>query len=501
MLEQGSMVFVGSDVLEIMSIAMYAEPLVIYRELIQNSADGIERATRSGLLASNQGAVSVTFDPLSRTVTVLDNGYGLPDDEFDHQMLALGASSKRTESYRGFRGIGRLAGLGHCRKLVFRSRAKADRYVSEASWDGLKVRDAMLRPGIVALDHVMKEAVSIARVPASDEPEHFFEVRLEGVRRLPDDRLFDSHKVANYLSQVAPVAFSRSFSLADRIKSELLRRTPLLEVRLTVGGRDVFKPYEDAIEVRKGRFSSIRDVQFVEVPSTDDQVAAFGWIAHTDYLGALRHNYPGRGLRVRSGNLQVGEDDLLARAFPEERFNAWSIGEFHVFDARLRPNARRDAFEPSVAVDDLFNQLAPYGNAIAKRCRLESKKRQVAKRLESVNSSLDDLEKHLRRNRSTLANAVRQYIYEQLASQLGELQSLSRALLDDAAAEVVLKTEHRMKQLLRRKSKESRRPSQRDLGQLDAVRWLYSSGQEALIGRIVADLTRFGANRKLIKDS
>lgn len=113
MMQNVSKVTVGSDVLEILSIAMYADPLVVYRELIQNSADAIDLAIRAGILGPRDGKISVSFDASTRTASLTDNGFGLSNEQFDDQMLALGASAKRVGTFRGFRGIGRLAGLGH----------------------------------------------------------------------------------------------------------------------------------------------------------------------------------------------------------------------------------------------------------------------------------------------------------------------------------------------------------------------------------------------------
>ncbi len=91
-----SRVVVGADVLDIMSVAMYAEPLVIFRELIQNAADAIDAAFAAGHLASDGGRVDIAFDPGTRTVSVADNGIGLANDAFEAQMLSFGASAKRT---------------------------------------------------------------------------------------------------------------------------------------------------------------------------------------------------------------------------------------------------------------------------------------------------------------------------------------------------------------------------------------------------------------------
>ena len=53
---------------------------------------------------------------------ITDNGTGIPHAEFAERLTAFGASKKRGTGARGFRGVGRLAGIGYCQELVFRSR-------------------------------------------------------------------------------------------------------------------------------------------------------------------------------------------------------------------------------------------------------------------------------------------------------------------------------------------------------------------------------------------
>ncbi len=486
MIESLTPITVGADVLEIMSIAMYAEPLAIYRELVQNSADAIDQAIREHILEHDAGRIEVVLDRSNRTATILDNGVGLPNEQFSAQMLGFGASAKRNDTYRGFRGIGRLAGLGHCQQLVFRSRATGDAEIFEARWDGSKVRELLRSETIVPLEQLAHEAMQISHWPAVDGPEHFFEVRLEGLRRLSDDGLLNPNGVEQYLSQVAPVPFSDQFSHGPAIRQELLRRSPLLEVTLLVNGSPVSKPFRDEIEVRSKRLARIREIEFVEVPAVDERTAAVGWIAHHEYLGALKPTYAGRGLRVRSGNLQIGDNSILTRAFPEDRFNAWSIGEFHVFDPRLRPNARRDAFEPSVHVDNLFNQLLPYGTAIARRCRSESKQRTSIKRRASVAKTLDRIEKILVRNRTAVADAIRLLTSEYLTVALDEMREVATVRgteIDD------------LDSLARRiakfaKPRGSGSLSSRDRGRLDVIRWLRDVGQDELLGDAIEKLIK-----------
>src|ERR1700683_4931799 len=112
-------VIVGKDILELLSSSMYLDPITIYREYVQNSADAIDQAG-----GSTAGRVSIYVDATFRTIRIRDNGIGVPSTDFVKRLTAFGASKKRGTSARGFRGVGRLAGLGYCRELVFRSRAQ-----------------------------------------------------------------------------------------------------------------------------------------------------------------------------------------------------------------------------------------------------------------------------------------------------------------------------------------------------------------------------------------
>lgn len=478
-------VFIGADVLEIMSTAMYAEPLVIYRELIQNAADSIDAALSTGLMTAAQASVAVTFDTRTRTVSVLDNGAGLSNALFDSQMLSFGGSAKRLSTYRGFRGIGRLAGLGQCKTLLFRSRSAGDRFVREARWSALRVRELVSNRDNVSLEELARETVDLREQRAVDEPEHFFEVRLEGLRRLADDRLFDPFRVGAFLGEVAPVPFCPTFSKGAEIRNELLRRGPLLELHVSVAGKTIVKPYQDAIEVRAGRTARISEIEFVELPALNDGTAAYGWIAHHDYLGALRRESPGRGLRVRSGNLQIGDDALLAPAFPEERFNSWTVGEFHVFDARLRPNARRDAFEPSVHVDNLYNQLRPYAASVAKRCRQESKARNYVRQLEALSNAFNAVEAALGRDSSPFALALRKLVASTAQESLAEFRSQQ---IGEEAAARLSSIERRAVRMAKRRI--TKKPSAREHGRLDVLKWLHANGSPELFTAAVRALRK-----------
>ena len=51
-----------------------------------------------------------------------------------------------------------------------------------------------------------------------------------------------------------------------------------------------------------------------------------------------------RGLRVRSANIQLGNDDILADLFKEPRGNYYFVGEIFAVNKQLVPNSQRDYF-------------------------------------------------------------------------------------------------------------------------------------------------------------
>ena len=77
---------------------------------------------------------------------ITDNGTGIAHGEFVNRLTAFGASKKRGRGARGFRGVGRLAGIGYCQELIFRSRIPGERKVSEIRWDCRKLKTCSGRP-------------------------------------------------------------------------------------------------------------------------------------------------------------------------------------------------------------------------------------------------------------------------------------------------------------------------------------------------------------------
>jgi hypothetical protein len=107
------------------------------------------------------------------------------------------------------------------------------------------------------------------------------------------------------------------------------------------------------------------------------------------------------------------------------RFNSWSIGEVHVLDRRVVPNARRDDFEQNAHYSNLLNQLAPIARAISKRCRTSSKQRQLLRDFQLQEVSVKERLQILRQG--GIRREARKVQSAQIDSALHKMERLANA--------------------------------------------------------------------------
>lgn len=371
-------IVVGKDVLELVSSAMYIDPMTIYREYVQNAADAIDAARAQGTLGvSDTGRVDIAVDLATRTVRIRDNGCGIAFAEFGRRLTALGGSTKRGTAARGFRGVGRLAGLGYAQELIFRSRVAGERKISELRWDCRRLKALLRDDGVLGVTDIIRSVTSLRRLSVDDAPKRFFEVELRGIVRLRSDRLLSPHAVSDYLSQVAPVPFSPDFRFGEQLTTVLAQHCDMstLDIRIDDAEEPLYRPHRDRFSLEEKQDITFDSLTLLEIPGVEGEIAAFGWVLHHEYEGAIPTGTLVKGLRLRAGNIQVGDHALLEELFPEARFNVWSVGEIHVLDRRIVPNGRRDHFEQNAHFHNMLNQLLPYARDIARRCRTSSVRR------------------------------------------------------------------------------------------------------------------------------
>ena len=385
----------GRQLLDVITSGMYSDPRMAVREYIQNAADSIDLASHTGCYSCESPKIQITLDGRDRVITIEDNGMGISGAEVDERLGSLGCSTKGGIEQRGFRGIGRLGGLAYCDLLRFETRRAAREPVHVVEWNGQALREQSIqgRSQEELGEAVRRIAFITTRRAEKDiDPDRFFRVRMINVHRFHSDPLMNVKGLREYLSQTAPVAFGREgFAFAAKIEKHVAMVPGYRPYEVALNGVPVVRPYREEFGSREGLTDRIRDIELVECIDRRGKLLCRGWYASTGFLSALPQHVTMRGLRIRQGNIAVGDEYFLKDLFAESRFATWHIGELHATPA-LKLNARRDGFEASSEYEDFLEWVSVLCRRLGGLCRQSSKDRSVQ---QSVTRLRKDIERQL----------------------------------------------------------------------------------------------------------
>lgn len=341
---------IGKDVIESLTLGMYEDSRFVYREYIQNAADAVDKARDCGLLAEDEDAIHVVIDKARRLIEVIDNATGVPQADIASVLLNIAHSTKKRGEDKGFRGIGRLGGLGYCKRLRFETSAPGEDVCTVMTWD------AELLKNIINDRESHEEAVEVlARVTstatqAEAADKHYFRVVMEGVT---NDTLLNRECVTDYLAMVAPVDISSSFLFRSKIND--FRREHGIDVdtyNIYVNSDQIYKPYTNVIyddnNGGKKKIDDITDVGFLLNTDANGDIVYWGWYTISSLKGQMKSSKNiARGIRLRKENIQIGDEARCQRFFTntsDGRFTFYYFGEIHALGKGLIPNSRRDYF-------------------------------------------------------------------------------------------------------------------------------------------------------------
>lgn len=351
---------VGKYTLESLTTGMYSDPKIVYREYIQNAVDSLETAVKQGLIEPQGMRIDIIIDEENSAISIRDNGMGIPVADARHTLMNVGNSRKRHSNNRGFRGIGRLGGMSYCDTLVFTTSAENESQKTIVTFDCKKLRN-LLVPGQyedMTLADVLS-AVTTVQQEVEKKEKHYFLVQMINVSGFSD--LLDITTVRSYISQVAPLPYqSRHFIYASQLHEYLEEHGYVVEEFPIFVGESEFD-LEPLYKPNRSRFHSDRSkmkaddvTRMVYFDITiEDELYALGWYGDCSWQGSLSEKEIA-GIRVRKGNILIGDNKTLNGIFREARFNGWTQGELFITTDKLIPNARRDDFEQN---QDYFKLL------------------------------------------------------------------------------------------------------------------------------------------------
>lgn len=385
---------IGRQLFDVITSGMYDNPLMIFREYVQNSVDSIDLGIEQGIIQLNDSFITIKLNGQDRSITITDNGVGLANSEAHLILKSLGCSPKEGTSQRGFRGIGRLGGLAYCDELIFETRSQIKEEVAVISWDRLAFEKVATETEkyVGLIETIEKVSIESFRPATDKDLPHFFKVTLKNVQRFHSDVLMNVRAVYDYLAQAAPVAYDYSSLLyAPLIEENFSISTDYRCYEITVNDRIVKRPYSDTFNLSTNTVESINDIEFIKFLGVDGTPIAHGWYAKTNFLASLPANLNFRGIRVRQGNIEIGDEHFLDDKFTERRFASWQVGEIHILNQRLKPNARRDGFEHTPDYERFLEQASLLGRHLSSLCRKSSNERIAKVRVETTLHRIEQL--------------------------------------------------------------------------------------------------------------
>lgn len=453
----------GASLLDTLTSALYANPIVTFREYVQNAIDSFSSSE-----TTRDKKIEIFINSELNQIIISDNGNGIPTAEFKEKMCSFGQSSKMGhQDQLGFRGIGRLSGLSFCETLHFINKADPEN-PQYFSLNGKNYREILsgAEGGSESLTNVLNRIASTEKPRNLDlkNNERGFEVVMTNIT----DELWDcicsvkigrgknkatntpqnlqkrmpSESFINELSMLLPIPYNNEFKSAEGIynkyKEALGVDLHIREFKVFLDGKQLFKPFEDA-PTSAFQIIPIKIVS-TSIQSEEKKYITIGllWMRFDYVFRAVKQNW---GIAVRSKNMLVRGGSVLAEEAANDRDAITSYGQYLAAlkgvtgellleNNLLSDNSRRDWFKVDANSIQLRNQLCQLMNRMhtyrykISRYIHNDKKTEIEK--ESVIDSYRKLTSQQVENLPV--TAVEQFIERQL-------QSEAEVVIDDRADE------------------------------------------------------------------
>lgn len=358
------MATIGKNILDNLTTGMYSDSRVIYREYIQNACDQIDLAVKLGIISQKEGQVDIYIDSSQRYISIRDNATGVKAASFIEYLGDIANSNKQIGQNKGFRGIGRLCGLAYCKTLKFKTSYLGEDIASVMICDAKKMREMLIENKKYTIDEIWEAIVKYDDPIPEENEKHYFEVEMIDINQENTD-LLDEKRIKAYLNFVAPVPYKNTFILRSKIYLHARELGCTIdEYCVQINGQQIFKEYTSKIKEQCGanlkNYDDISKLEFKDFYDDKGNLIAWMWYGLSRFEKSIPKVNQMRGLRVRSGNIQIGNDDVVQDLFKENRGNYYFVGEIFAEDDKLIPNSQRDYFNENETRVKFEDELRTY---------------------------------------------------------------------------------------------------------------------------------------------
>jgi hypothetical protein len=379
----------GLRLLETLTSALYEDPIILFREYVQNSVDAYNRARNDDPSKEFDGFyIDISINKELKNITITDNGYGIPENDFNIKMTSIGDSDKSKYGDQiGFRGIGRLSGMPFCDKLIFTNKPAGSNKYFVFSWDGNRFHELLNSEE----DHELEAAIGLIS-DSSDKNydgnsnDHFFKVEILGYKEEIIE-LANSQDFEYRLSMMLPLKYHPEFTSKELIKDKYLKEMgeSLDKYSFVVKCNDnyLYKPYRESNILESGIYfwPLIRKSPSKGIPGEKMGIL---WFTFNRKVTANSNSEP-YGILVRSKNMLMGNNNALANAIEKNKDDYITTyrelsqtlqgvyGEMLINSPSLNDNARRDWFKIDTASIELRDIISNFMKHLYEYRKIASK--------------------------------------------------------------------------------------------------------------------------------
>lgn len=336
---------IGKNVLESLTRSAYDDCRCILREYVQNAADQIDIAREQKLSENDNYSIYVNIYPEEKRIEIEDDATGVAEAEVLPVLRNVACSRKNRTKRKGFRGIGRLGGLGYCTTLTFITSFKGESVKSILKWNAAEMSKIIDEENDESSAGQVVARVTELKTEKEEPDAHYFKIIMEEVS---DIRLLDVSDIRDYLSMVAPVEFANTFlPFKNDIKKYMKENGLSLDTYdIYVNEEKIYKQYTKSIYDENGLvIDQIQKiVPFIRI-GKDGKPFYWGWYGVSKLEGMLKFRNIARGIRLRCKNIQLGDEGNCRRFLPgkqDQRFSDYFFGEIHTLSDKLIPDMDRN---------------------------------------------------------------------------------------------------------------------------------------------------------------
>lgn len=359
---------IGSGLLDSISSGLYVNPLHIIREYVQNSFD------------AEADEVFVDIDTQERELRIIDNGYGMDQDELRNS-IRIGLSSKDHTKQVGWRGIGLWSALSVAGKVEISSRRKNDPFLNTIIIDCKSIK-AKISPNKNIVDLINDYTEQYREEKGKST--QFTAASLKDVDPAFINMLI-SQESLTFLGRTLPVTFADDFRWGDDIEDFIDAHDDYrtITVTLKIDGEAIplFKPYSDDVELPNKE--TIQD--------TNGNVIAVAWYCVNKTSKKITDSGIS-GLIFRYRNFAVGDKNKVKQLASRGDLMEWGFGEIVVTNPALRISTERTDFENSDAKKLLEEAVELFlKNSYEKTCRKKSERGAADKKIRDIETNYSDI--------------------------------------------------------------------------------------------------------------